>query len=40
MTAKTVGPDLAKGVFQVHCIPATRRRIIKKAQTGEADRLL
>ena len=30
MTAKTVGLDLAKDVFQVHCVSATGRRIINK----------
>lgn len=30
MTVKTVGLDLAKGVFQVHCVSATGRRIINK----------
>ena len=30
MTVKTVGLDLAKDVFQVHCVLATGRRIINK----------
>ena len=30
MTVKTVGLDLAKHVFQVHCVSATGRRIINK----------
>ena len=30
MTVKTVGLDLAKDVFQVHCISATGRRMINK----------
>ena len=30
MTVKTVGLDLAKDVFQVHCVSATGRRIINK----------
>ena len=30
MTVKTVGLDLAKAVFQVHCVSATGRRIIDK----------
>lgn len=30
MAVKTVGLDLAKGVFQVHCVSATGRRIINK----------
>ena len=28
MTVKTVGLDLAKDVFQVHCVSATGRRMI------------
>ncbi|MEO0525415.1 MAG: IS110 family transposase, partial [Pseudomonadota bacterium] len=30
MTVKTVGLDLAKDVFQVHCVSATGRKIINK----------
>ena len=30
MTVKTVGLDLAKDVFQVHCVSATGRRIVNK----------
>ena len=30
MTVKTVGLDLAKDVFQVHCVSTTGRRIINK----------
>ncbi len=30
MTVKTVGLDLAKDVFQVHCVSATGRRVINK----------
>lgn len=30
MTVKTVGLDLAKDVFQVHCVSATGHKIINK----------
>ena len=30
MTAKTLGLDLAKDAFQVHCVSATGRQIINK----------
>ena len=30
MTVKTVGLDLAKDIFQVHCVSATGRKIINK----------
>ena len=30
VTAKTVGLDLAKDAFQVHCVSATGRKIINK----------
>ena len=30
MTVKTAGLDLAKDLFQVHCVSATGRRIINK----------
>ena len=30
MTVKTVGLDLAKDVFRVHCVSATGRKIINK----------
>ena len=30
MTVKTVGLDLAKDVFQVHCVSVTGRKIINK----------
>lgn len=30
MTVKTVGLDLARDVFQVHCVSATGRQIINK----------
>jgi transposase len=34
MTVKTAGLDLAKDVFQVHCVSDTGRKILNKERGG------